>query len=88
MFQLLLHQYDSMFESLIEGHNGHVGFFEAEVNMGPTLPPQHKGRPPQYSCNRLNEFQHKFDVLVNMGVFARSEDIGISVEYLKLFVFC
>ena len=51
--------------------------------MGPTLPPQRKGRVPQYSRDKLVELQDKFDELESQGVFARPEDVGVVAEYLN-----
>ncbi|EDO35149.1 predicted protein [Nematostella vectensis] len=48
-FKALHHEYDQVFDANIEGYNGHVGPFEARVNMGPVEPPQRKGRLPQYA---------------------------------------
>ncbi|EDO46928.1 predicted protein [Nematostella vectensis] len=38
-FKALHHEYDQVFDANIEGYNGHVGPFEARVNMGPVEPP-------------------------------------------------
>ena len=44
-----LHQkFNNIFDSLLPGYNGAYGPSEAVVNMGPVLPPQRKGRLPQY----------------------------------------
>ena len=51
--------------------------------MGPVQPPQRKGRLPQYSKDKLQELQQKFNKLEGKGVFARPEDVGITVEYLN-----
>lgn len=48
-FKETLWEYDSVFYSKFQGHNGAVGPFEAKVNMGPVQPPQRKERVPQYS---------------------------------------
>jgi hypothetical protein len=50
------------------------------MNMGP---PQRKGRLPLYSRSKLVELQDKFDELERQGVFARPENLGITVEYLN-----
>ena len=52
--------------------------------MGPTLPPQRKGRLPSYNRDTLNELQTKFDDLKSAGVFAKPEDLNVTVEYLNL----
>ena len=51
--------------------------------MGPVLPPQRKGSVPQYSRNRLEDLQLKCDELEAMGVLAKPEDVGVTVEYLN-----
>ena len=82
-FRSTLREYDSIFNPNIKGYNGASGPFEAKVNMGPTQPPQRKGRLPQYAHNQLVELQEKFDALESQGVFKRPEDVGITVEYLN-----
>ena len=51
--------------------------------MGPVLPPQRKGRVPQYSRDKLIELQQKFDELEAQGVFRRPEDVNVTAEYLN-----
>lgn len=51
--------------------------------MGPVLPPQRKGRVPQYSKDQLCNLQEMFNELENIGVFKRPEDLGISVEFIN-----
>ncbi len=81
--QDILSEFDTVFSKNYEGYNGAAGPFKAEVNMGPTKPPQRKGRLPQYAKNKLVELQDKFDELEQAGVFAKPEDVGISVEYVN-----
>ena len=38
-------------------YNGASGPLKVSINMGPTLPPQNKGRMPQYNRSQLEEFQ-------------------------------
>ena len=82
-FLALNAKHSEVFDPSIKSYNGFSGPFEAVVNMGPTLPPQRKGRLPQYNRNRLVELQQKFDELESVGVFARPEEVGITVEYLN-----
>lgn len=82
-FEELLHRYDNVFNPLFSGYYGAVGPLEAKVNMGPVLPPQRKGRVPQYSKDQLCNLQEMFNELENIGVFKRPEDLGISVEYIN-----
>ena len=72
-----------MFDPNYVGYNGHVGPFEAVVNMSPVQPPQRKGHLPQYAHNQLVELQAKFDEVETMGVFVRPEDVPVNVEYLN-----
>lgn len=82
-FQSLHEQYDSVFDPEFKGYNGSAGHFESVVNMGPVQPPQRKGRLPLYARSDLVKLQEKFDELEVLGVFARPEDMDISVEYLN-----
>eukprot|EP00794_Sanderia_malayensis_P001407 gene1407-1555_t len=82
-FQELHHDFDTVFDPHFTGYNGAAGPIEAVVNMGPTLPPQHKGRLPQYARHKLVELQEKFDTLEQAGVFIRPEDHHIVAEYLN-----
>ena len=51
--------------------------------MGPSLPPQRKGRIPLYCRDKLDILQMKFDELQAEGVFARPEEVGVNVEYVN-----
>ena len=82
-FRSLHDEYDDVFNPSFPGYNGKAGPFQAVVNMGPVQPPQRKGRTPQYSTDKLEELQHKFDELEELGVFARPEAVGVNVEYLN-----
>ena len=76
-------EFQSVFTTNDKVYNGKSGPVKSIVNMGPVLPPQRKGKMPLYGRNRLVELQSKFDDLERQGVFARPEDIGVSVEYLN-----
>lgn len=78
-----LSEFDNVFSPSLPGYNGKAGPFQATVNMGPVLPPQRKGRLPQYSRNQLSELQEQFNLLEEQGVFIRPEEIGVTVEYLN-----
>ena len=82
-FRAIIEEYDDVFDPNYTGYNGHVGPFEAVINMGPVQPPQRKGRLPQYVRNQLVELQSKFDELETMGVVVRPEDVPVNVEYLN-----
>ena len=77
-------QHSSVFDSRTLGcYNGASGPLEVKINMGPTLPPQRKGKiMPLYNRSLKEEQQEICDNLEGT-VFAKPEDIGISVEYLN-----
>ena len=79
----LLSEFRSVFSSQLGAYNGARGPYQATVNMGPALPPQRKGRMPQYSRDKLVELQAKFDELECLGVFKRPDDVGVVAEYLN-----
>ncbi|CAB4008750.1 Retrovirus-related Pol poly from transposon opus [Paramuricea clavata] len=56
-------EYDDVFNPTISKYNGASGKIEVVVNMGPTLPPQRKGRLPQYNRSTMEALQAKFDEL-------------------------
>ena len=60
-------EFDDVFNPGIPKYNGASGKIEAVVNIGPTVPPQHKGRLQQYNRNTLEELQDKFDELEAAG---------------------
>ena len=78
------HQYDNVFNPDFPKYNGASCDIYAKVNMGKSLPPQRKGRLPSYNKEKLVELQQKFDELEAYGVFAKPEDINVTVEYLNL----
>ena len=82
-FTALNMEFDDVFNPSISKYNGASGKIEAVVNIGPTLPPQRKGRLPQYNRNTLEELQAKFDELEAAGVFAKPEQVNVHVEYLN-----
>ena len=76
-------EFDDVFNPSISKYNGASGKIEAVVNIGPILPPQRKGRLPQYNWDTLEELQDKFDELEAAGVFAKPEQVNVHVEYLN-----
>ena len=76
-------RFPSVFKPDFKGYNGAMGPFQAVVNIGPSLPPQRKGRVPQYSRDKLVLLQEKLDQLEEAGIIAKPEMVGISVEYLN-----
>jgi hypothetical protein len=83
-FKTMNSKYDDVFNPSVGRYNGASGPMQAVVNIGPTLPPQRKGRMPHYCRDKLIELQQKFDDLEDAGVFAKPEDVGVNVEYLNL----
>ena len=84
IFQALLQQYDTVFDSNIVGYISAVGpLFQATVNMGPVQPSERKGRCPQAARDKLVELQQICDDLERQGIFRRLEDIGIAVAYFN-----
>ena len=81
MFHSLHKDYASVFDPKIPLYNGSSGNIAATVNIGPTLPPQRKGRLPQYNTETLSLLQAKFDELELAGVFAKP---GLKTSILML----
>ena len=73
-------EFDDVFNPSISKYNGASGKIEAVVNIGPILPPQRKGKLPQYNRDTLEELQDKFEAA---GVFAKPEQVNVHVEYLN-----
>ncbi|ESO90481.1 hypothetical protein LOTGIDRAFT_164058 [Lottia gigantea] len=80
-FEVLLKQYEQVFSPSPTGYNGAFGPFTAKVNKGPVLPPQRKGRIPQYSKDKLDDLQTKFDELEALGIFRKPEILDLSKIY-------
>ena len=83
LFRKTLRDHDNLFDPQYKGYNGAVGDFQATINMGPTQPPQRKGRLPQYSDEKLVILQQKCDELESLGVIRKPEDLSLTVEYLN-----
>ena len=83
-FRDVHHQYDNVFNPDFPKYNGASGDIYAKVNMGKSLPPQRKGRLPSYNKEKLVELQQKFDELEAHGVFAKPDDVNVTVGYLNL----
>ena len=62
-FRTLHQEFDNVFNPAISKYDGASGHIEAVVDIGPTLPPQRKGRLPQYNRSTLEELQDEFDEL-------------------------
>ena len=81
--QAIHRKYDGVFNPVISGYNSASGDIKGTVNIGPVLPPQRKGRVPQYGRNRMDELQTKCDEFEEMGVLAIPESVGVVAEYLS-----
>ena len=81
-FDVVHKKYESVFSSGIGCYNGHAGKFSHVINLGEKLPPQRKGRIPIYNRGDMEKLQEKFDELLDAGVLARAEDVGVPVEYV------
>ena len=82
-FVALHKKHNSVFDPNYKGYNHSFGRFEAVVNMGTVLPPQRKGKLPQYSRDKLSLVQEHFDHLEKLGVLAKPETVGVNIEYLN-----
>ena len=76
-------EYDEVFSPTLGRYNGKSGPFQHVINMGPDLPPQQRGRNPKYSRSNSELLQAKIDELLEKGVLARPEDVGVNVEYVS-----
>ena len=82
-FHDLHYKYRSVFDTRTIGcYNGASGPFKVVINMGPSLPPQRKGRLPLYNRSTFEELQAVCDEL-DGTVFMKPEDIGVTAEYLN-----
>ena len=81
-FNTLHQQHSKTFSKCFEGYNGASGKINATVNMGPTEPPQRKGRIPQCARDKLVQLQNKCDELELLGVLQKPED-NVTPEYLN-----
>ena len=76
-------RFKNVFNTKDKLYNGAFGHLEAVVNMGPSLPPQRKGRVPQYSRDKLVELQDHFDEMEENGVIVPPDEVGVIAEYLN-----
>jgi hypothetical protein len=80
-FRHLTERFDQVFNCEIGKYNDASGSVRASINMGPVPPPPHKARLPSYSAEKMRLLQDKMDELERMGVLAKPEDVGITIEY-------
>lgn len=59
--------YCTVFDTRQHVYNHAFGRFESYINMGDVKPLQRKGRIPQYSKDRLDDLQKRFDQLLTDG---------------------
>ena len=83
VFQSIHDQFDNVFNPNYPGYNSAYGNVKGSVNIGPILPPQRKGRLPQYDRSKLVELQAKCDELELLGVLRKPDDLNVKVEYLN-----
>ena len=81
-FKQIHEEFSPVFEPGIGCYNGYSGKFTHTINMGPNLPPQRRGRVPDYSKNDKDLLQEKFDMLEAEGVLSRAEDVEQPVEFV------
>ena len=82
MFKKIHDEFNPVFSPGIGKYNNYSGEFCHVVNMNKNLPPQRKGRVPDYSRGDKELLQEKFDYLVREGVLSRAEDVKQPVEYV------
>ena len=79
----LHYKYREVFDTRTVGcYNGASGPFEVVINMGPSLPPQRKGRLPLYNRSTYEELQSVCDD-IDGTVFRKPEELGVTAEYLN-----
>ena len=82
-FKKLHITHSAVFEDDLPGYNGRFGQVSAFVNVGDSLPPQRRGKIPQYSKNNLIQLQQQIDDLESKGVFATPESVDTYPEYIN-----
>lgn len=83
LFCKALKDHDSLFNPLLSIDNGKARKFDVKIDMGPTQPPQRKGRLPPYSTEKLQILQDRCNELEALRVLRKPEEINITVEYLN-----
>lgn len=82
-FESINLRYDMVFHPSIGCYNDASGRLRAGLQIGPTEPPHTKARLPNYNETRMKLLQDKMDQLEEMGVLARPEDVGVTIEYVS-----
>ena len=75
--------YDSVFDPAIGLYNNASGHIEAEIRMGKTKPPKCKIRQPLYNEKKMAILQSKADELEALGVLAKPDEVGVSVDFVS-----
>ena len=77
-----LHQnYDQVFDPKFGVYNDFSGAVRAHINIGPIQPPPRKAKLPLYNTQNLQLLQQEADKLEELGVLAKPEDLGITVQH-------
>ena len=82
-FESLHEKYKCVFNPNIGKYNDQSGRVRASINFGSVEPPPQKGRLPMYTRENMVELQDKMDELEDLGVLAKPEDVGVSVDYVS-----
>ena len=82
-FDTLHSKYHAVFHHDIGCYNDASGKIRASINIGSVEPPSQKGRLPQYDRNNMQELQTKMDELESMGVLAKPDEVGVTVEHVS-----
>ena len=75
-------KHSAVFSEGIGCYNNYFGKFEHIINMSPNLPPQRRGRVPDYCRNDKERLQKVFDRLLKENVISRAEDVRQPVEHV------
>ena len=72
-----------VFNKQIGKYNDASGNIRASINMGPVDPPPQIARLPSYSSDKMKLLQEKMDVLEHLGVLAKPDEVGVTVEHVS-----
>ena len=82
-FSEMLLTYNTVFDPAGCTYNGKSGPCFVNVNIGPNVPVQRKGRVPFYGKDQLLELQGKFDEMIAKGILSKPQEIGVVVENIN-----
>ena len=80
-FDALHKNYDTVFDPTFGIYNDFSGAVRAQLNFGTEKPPPLKTKVPLYNTQNLQLLQQEADKLEELGVLARPEDLGITVQH-------